>query len=420
MSRPASPTRQRLRRRELIALLSMVMALGALGVDVMLPALGEMRAQFGLAADSNRVAATVTTYILGLAAGTVVFGPAADRFGRKPALFAGFAVYGVGAIGSAVAPSLEALLVSRAVWGFGAAAARTISLSIIRDRFEGDEMAKTMSFVFSIFVLVPIVAPSLGALIIAFASWQWVFWFAAVFALVIAFWTTRLEESLDPANRLSLTPHDLIRAGKQVFGNRQTVGHMLALTASFGVFASYLASSQLIIDDVFDLGDRFPLIFGGLAAVMGVAMLSNARLVDRVGTVRMLRSSLSVYVLVASAFVLLALATGGRPNIWAFLVCMGLLVSMHALLIPNTNSRAMEPMGEIAGTAAAVIGAISTAGGALMGAIIDSRYDGTVTPLAVGFLVSSVAAALLVRWAEGSRRQSSPSPPSPPSPPPST
>ena len=147
----------------------MVMALGALGIDMVLPAFADMRAEFGLAADSNQVAATVTTYVLGLSVGMLFFGPLSDRIGRKPSLYLGFIVYGIGAVGSAVAPSLELLLVSRVVWGFGAAASRTIALSVIRDLFAGDRMAQVMSFVYAVFIVVPIIAPSVGAGIVAVA-----------------------------------------------------------------------------------------------------------------------------------------------------------------------------------------------------------------------------------------------------------
>lgn len=399
MASSAPPT-GRLGRRELIALLSMVMALGALGIDLMLPAFTEMRQEFGLPADSNRVAAVVTAYVLGLAGGTLVFGPLSDRFGRKAGLYTGFAVYGAGAVGAALAPSLELLLVARAVWGFGAAAPRTIALSIVRDLFSGDRMARLMSFVFAIFILVPVVAPTVGAGIIAIAPWQWVFWAAALFVAGVAVWTLRLGETLDPTHRLALRPADLWSAAQLVLGNRQTVGHMLALTMSFGAFVSYLASSQLIVEDVLERASLFPLVFGGLAAAMGVAMLVNANLVERFGTGRMLRWTLGAYVVAALLFLVLALSTGGTPELVPFVVVMAALLAMHALLIPNTNSRAMDPMGAVAGTASAIIGAIATGGGALFGAVIDGLYDGTVTPLAIGFVVSSLGATFFVRWAE--------------------
>ena len=394
------PVEQRVGRVELIGLLSAVMALGALGVDLVLPAFGDMRAEFALAADSNRVAGVVTVYVLGLAGGTLLFGPLSDRFGRKPALNLGFAIYTLGAVGAALAPSLELVLLSRLVWGVGAAGPRTVSLSIIRDLYVGDRMARMMSFIFAVFIVIPIIAPSLGAGIVAVAPWRWVFWLTVVVAVVVAAWALRLNETMDPAAKLALKPGELVRAARTVLGNRQTTGYMLALTFSFGAFISYLASSQLIVDDILDSSDLFPFIFGGLAAVMGVAMLVNANIVERLGVRRVVRRTLAFYITASFAFLLIALATNGTPSLWVFFVSFAVLLSMHALLIPNTNSVAMDPMGEIAGTAAAVIGAVSTGGGAALGAAIDHAYNGTVTPLAIGFVASSIAAALAVLWAD--------------------
>ncbi len=381
-------------------MLSMTMALAALGVDLMLPAFGDMRIDFGLAADSNRIAGAVTAYVLGFSVGSLFFGPLSDRFGRKPALYLGFGVYGAGAVASALAPSLEILFAARVLWGFGASSTRTIALSIIRDVYAGDRMARIMSFVFSVFILVPIVAPSIGAAIVAIAPWQAVFWAAALFVPVIAIWSTRLPETLDPSNRLPLRPADLGRAARKVFTTRQTLGHMLAFTVSFGAFVSYLASSELIVDDVLGQPDQFPIIFGGLSAVIGAAVLVNGTIIERFGTVRVLRATSAVYIAASVGFLILSIATDGRPGLWPFMVGMSMVLSMHAMLIPNANSRAMDPMGTIAGTAAAVIAAVTGAVGGFLGALIDGFYNGTVTPLAVGFVASSISAALLILWAE--------------------
>ena len=385
---------------ELIALLSMTMAIGAIGIDLMLPAFPLMREEFGLGADSNEIAATVTAYILGFSAGALFFGPLSDRFGRKPALYLGFGVYAVGALASVVAPTLGLLIGARVVWGFGAAAARTIALSVIRDIHAGDRMTRIMSFVFAVFILVPIVAPALGAAVISIGPWQLVFWTAALFALLIAIWTMRLPETLDPANRIRLGPADLGRAALTVFTTRQTFGHMMAFTVSFGAFVSYLASSQLIVEDVLGRGDQFPIIFGGISAVVGAAIFLNGSIVERFGTVRVVRFAALAYVVGSAAFLILSLSTGGRPGLWPFIVSMSIVLAMHAMVIPNSNSRAMDPMGAIAGTASAVIGAVTGAVGALLGAIIDGFYNGTVTPLAIGFVLSSILALSLVTWAE--------------------
>ncbi len=396
---PSSESR-RIGPRELVALLALTMALGALGIDLMLPAFDEIRSAFDLPADSTRVAGIVTTYMLGLAAGTLVYGPMSDRVGRRPALYLGFFLYGVGALGAALAPSLATILAARFLWGIGAAGPRTIVLAIIRDSYRGDELAKRMSTVLAIFILVPVLAPALGALIVSVAPWRWVFWACVVYVLAIALWATRLPETLEGANRLEFRRADLVAAVRTVVGNRQTIGYTLALTVSFGAFVSYLASSELILSDVFDRADLFPLFFGALASVMGAAMFSNGRIVDRFGVRATVHRALLAYVAAAAVLVAVSLITGGAPPLFLFVLLLAVVLTMHALLIPNANALAMDPMGSVAGTAASVIGFTSTGGGAALGALLDRAFNGTVTPLAIGFLLSAIAALALVTWAE--------------------
>ena len=381
-------------------MIAMIMALTALAIDIMLPTFGAVRSEFGLAADSTAPAAIVTVFFLGLAAAQVFFGPLADRFGRKPVLYAGLAVYVVSALAASLAPSLEMVLVSRFVWGVGAAAPRVVALSVVRDAYQGEAMARTMSIIMSIFVLVPVVAPSLGALILTVSSWRWVFGACVVFAVVIAIWTLRLPESLRPEDRLTLRFDSIAAAFKTVVTNRRTIGYTLAMTFLFGVFMSYLASSELIISDVFNRAEQFPYVFGGLAAVMGAAMLSNAVIVSWVGLRRIVRGVLVAYVVGSAGFVLLAVLTEGRPSFWVFLIGLAAMLTMHAILIPNFNTLAMDPMGKVAGTAAALIGTISTALGAALGFVLDRTFDGTILPFTGGFFVYGLIAAGFVIWAE--------------------
>ena len=381
-------------------MLAMTMALGALGIDLMLPAFDEIRSAFDLASDSTRVAGIVTTYVLGLAMGTLIYGPLSDRVGRRPALSLGFALYALGALGAALAPSLGGILAARFLWGLGAAGPRTIVLAIVRDSYRGDELAKRMSLILAVFIVVPVLAPSLGALIVAVAPWRWVFWASLAFVSGIALWAMRIPETLDPSARIDSGVADILRAVRTVIGNRQTMGYMLALTVSFGAFVSYLASSELILSDVFDRAGLFPFFFGFLAAVMGTAMLSNSRIVDRFGVRPTVRHALIAYVAAAGTLLVVSVAAGGAPPLWLFTVLLGTVLIMHALLIPNANALAMDPMGQVAGTAASVIGFVSTGGGAAIGAAIDRAFNGTVTPLAIGFLVSAAAALLLTTWAD--------------------
>lgn len=394
---------RRLGRVEFTSLLAMSMALAALGIDLMLPAFGVIRADLGLAADSTAVAGLVTAYFLGLAGGQVVYGPLADRYGRRPALYLGFGIYGLGALAATVAPTLPLLLLSRFVWGLGAAGPRVVTLAVIRDRFEGEQMSRAMSFVFAVFIVVPVVAPTLGAAVVTVAPWRWLFAGCLLAVLVVAAWATRLPETLHEEHRLPLRFGRVAQAARFVASDRRTVGYTLAMTALYGVFTSYLASSEIIFGDTFGRADAFPTIFGGLAIVMGAAMLVNARVVGRFGTRRLAHGVLVGYVVAATALAGLALATGGRPPLPLFLVGLAVMLTSHAVLIPNFNTIAMTPMAPVAGTASSVIGAVQVAVGALLGALLDRAFDGTVRPLAVGFLGYGVIALALVVWAERGR-----------------
>ena len=390
-------------RREFTVMIAMIMALTALAIDIMLPAFGAVREEFGLAADSTAPAAIVTFFFLGLAAAQLFFGPLADRFGRKPVFYGGLALYLVSAVAASLAPTLEMVLISRFFWGVGGAAPRVVALAIVRDSYHGEAMARTMSIIMSIFVLVPVVAPTLGAAILAVATWRWVFGACAVAAVLLGIWVLRLPETLEPANRLPLRFDSIRAAGKTVVTNRQTVGYMMAMTFTFGVFMSYLASSELILADVFDRAEQFPYVFGGLAALMGAAMLVNAGVVARVGLRRLVHGVMGGYVLGSIGLVVLAATTRGVPPFWIFVVVLAVTLSMHAFLIPNLNTLAMNPMGKVAGTAAAVIGTVSTALGAGLGAVLDRLFDGTVLPFSLGFLGYGLIAAGFVVWVERDR-----------------
>ena len=392
----------------------MIMALAALGIDMMLPALDDMRVHFGLPADSTRVAQVVTVFLMGLALAQYFYGPLTDRFGRKPILYVGLSLYGIGALGATLAPTLELVLLSRFVWGVGAAAPRVVSVSIVRDVYSGEEMAKAMSYILAIFIMVPVLAPSIGAGLIAIFPWQAVFVFGAAMAVVVALWARLLPETLDPANQRPLDRSAIFGATREVLTNRQALGYTLARTLTFGAFSSYLASSERIFGEIYDRPDQFPFIFGGVAAVMGLAMLTNGNLVDRIGTRRIVHVFLIAYAIGGFVFWGVTNAAGGRPGFWTFIIGLAMIAFMHALLIPNFNTIAMWPMGHIAGTASAVIGTISVAGGALIGAFIDQQYTDSVTPLVVAFAVLGALALATVVWTERGKLFAPPEPMPPP------
>lgn len=385
--------------RELIAMLAMATALTALGIDLMLPGFDEIRSDLGLAEGATAVTGLVTAYFVGLGVGTVFYGPLADHRGRRWTMRLGLAVYVAGALIATVAPTLPLLLLARFVWGMGAAGPRVVALAVVRDRFEGDAMSRTMSSLMAVFLLVPILAPTLGAALLEVAPWRWLFALCAASALAVALWTRRLPETLAPAHRIpDLRFHRVQTAARLVVSNRTTVAYSLATVALYGVFASYLGSAEAIVDQVLDRADRFPLIFGALAGGMGVAAVVNGRIVSRFGTRSMVRGSLTAYVAMTAVLLALALATDGRPGLWAFVAVMAPLLASHAQLLPNLNTLAMDPMASVAGTASSVIGAAQLTIGAVLGGVLDQLFDGTILPLAIGFVLAAAATVAAVTF----------------------
>jgi DHA1 family bicyclomycin/chloramphenicol resistance-like MFS transporter len=388
--------------REFVGIVASCMGMAAMSIDVVLPAFADMRADFGLPADSTEVSWVITAFFLGLAAGQLVYGPLSDRFGRKPLLYAGLGLYIAGAAAAALAPTLATVIICRIVWGLGAAGPRSLALAMVRDRFEGERMARTMSHAMATFVLVPVFAPALGAALLLVAPWPAVFWLPVVAAVALAVWVFfRLPETLPPERRRAVTPAALAGAFGVVVRSRRTAAFGLAVTCMFGVMSSYIASSELIIDEVFDQRSLFPLIFGALACMLGVGSLLNAYLVTRFGLERLVRRGAAYTALVAVTGAVVAATTSGRPPLWVFCLLMALLLPGVATLLPNSNTAAMAPVAHVAGMAAAVLGTLSTAGGALLGSRVDAAFDGTIRPFAYGASLLATLAALSILFLAG-------------------
>ncbi len=399
---------QRLSRRELIAMISMLTATGALAIDMMLPAFPSMRETFGLPESSTEVALVVTAFFVGLAVGQLLWGPLSDTVGRKRVLWAGLGVYALGAVGAVFSPSLTALLLWRLVAGLGAASLRAVSQAVVRDLYRGDAMASVLSYVMAVFIAIPIIAPSLGAAVLLVWPWQAVFGVLAGFALVMAVWLVRMPETLAPQKRRPFRAAELVGAARTIVGNRLTVGLTLAQVASFGFFTSYLASSQAIVSDVLGLEEWFPVIFGASAAALGLGVLANTRLLRRFGLRHVLSGALVGYLAATSVLLAVALLTDGTPSLGLYAAGLLPVLLVYSTLIPNLNSAAMIPMGAIAGTASAVIGCAALLGGAVIGALVDRTFNGTITPFAVAGVLSAVGALLAHRWADAAWHASVP------------
>ncbi|MFT3851815.1 MAG: multidrug effflux MFS transporter [Ilumatobacteraceae bacterium] len=390
-SRPAVPG-----TREFVAIVAGCVAMAALSIDLLLPAFSDIRTEFGLGPDSTDPAKLITSFFLGLALGQLAYGPLSDRYGRKPLLYSGLVVYVVGALGAVLAPSFGALVACRFVWGLGAAAPRSLAIAMVRDSSEGEHMARTMSHVMATFIMVPVFAPALGAAGIAVAPWRVVFWIPIVAAIAVALWSIRLPETLPADRRRSVSPRALLEAFRAVVTTRETLAFGLAVTALFGIMTGFVGGAEIIFKEVYGQEQLFPLLFGLVACMLGVGNVVAGRLVMSVGLARLVRLGAGYVVVAGAGFTALILATDGEPPLWAFVVALALFLPGAMSLVPSCNTAAMAPVPHVAGMAAAVLGTLSTAGGAILGALIDSAFDGTVRPFALRTLIYAVVAAFAI------------------------
>ena len=370
-------------QRELLTFASAAMALMALGIDTMLPAFDEMRATFGLDEDAPEIGNTITSYLFGTAIAQLVWGPLSDRFGRRPVLYAGLAVYIVGAIASALAPTLGTLFVARFLWGFGAGGPRVVVTAIVRDTTVGDAMAQAMSRVMAVFILVPIIAPAAGAGIVAVAPWETIFWVCAAAGILLGVWAIRLPETLDDANRRSLEPRELAVATRRVARTTVTFRSTVAAIAIQGAMTLYLTTSERIVGEIYDRETWFPFVFGAIAVGLAVAAVINGRAVGRVGLTAATRWQAVAAAIIVTAMTASALLAD-PPDFYVFHVLLGLTIATFMMLMPNLNAAGMVPMGDMAGTASSVTSAARLG----IGSFLATVATAVMGPSLAGFSIS--------------------------------
>lgn len=402
---PVPPRTRSVSHAEYRAFVGIAMASAAVSIDLVLPAFARIRRDFDLPAGSAATAGLITAFFLGLACGPIPFGMISDRYGRRGVLRASCVLFIVGALAAAVAPSLLLIKVARFVWGLGAGGLRVTTTAMIRDRYEGADMAREMSFAMTVFLLVPVFAPLVGAGVVKVMPWRGAFVVCAVFAVGIALWSLRIPESLPADRRQPVSLRQFGVAAGVIGRNRKALMYTLATVPLFGVFSSYLASSERIVGDVFGRASWFPFVFGGSAVAMGAASLMAGRVVNRVGLEPLIARVFVAYVAACGVLLAVSLASDGRPGFWPYVAVLVVVLALLQVLFPNLNAAAMQPVGHVAGTAAAILATASTAGGALVGAVIDGAFDDTVNPFSVSFVLAAVVAGalVLVARAGGSR-----------------
>lgn len=382
---------------EFIALMAALMAANALAIDAMLPALPAIGEALGVAED-NRRQLVITAYLLGFGVAQLGWGPLSDRFGRKGLLVGGALLYGLFGLAAGLAGSFALLLAARTMQGVAAAATRVLVVSIVRDRFAGAGMARVMSLVMIVFMIVPVLAPAFGQAVLAVASWRHIFIGLGVYGAALAAWTMlRLPETLAPGNRRPLALRPIAEAVWATLSIRQSIGNALAQTLLMGALFAFINSIQQIVFDVFERPELIAIVFAAIAGPMALSSWANSRLVMRHGSRRILLVALTVFTLAAAVHLAVAAIVG--ETIWAFVLLQAATMACFGMIGANAGALAMEPLGHVAGTASSLQGVITTVGGALIGFAIGQQFDGTAIPFLAGFTLCGVAALAVAVWA---------------------
>lgn len=383
--------------KEFIVLMASLMSVVAISIDAMMPALGimgqDLQVEF-----PNQVQFIIGFIFMGMTVGHLFWGPLSDAIGRKKVLYSGLAIYAVGSVICYFAQDIDMLLFGRIVQGFGVSAPYVTSIAIVRDKFAGRDMARIMSIVMVIFILVPAIAPSLGQGILYIASWRAIFILYMVMAAVIALWAYfRLEETLHPEDKIRFNPKAIAHGFAIVVKTRVTIFYTIAMGICFGSFLGYLNSCQQIFMEKFAVGEMFAIYFGALALTLGVASLLNSRIVAKFGMQHICEYSTMAIILFSAAFLAVNLMVD--VQLWMFLVFAASIFFAFGLMFGNLNAIAMEPMGHIAGIASAVTGAMSSAMSMTIGSTIGQLYDGTLIPVVGGFLGLNILSFIMMKAA---------------------
>jgi len=383
-------------RIEFIALMAMLMSMTALTVDAMLPALMQIGQSLNVE-DANHNQLIVATVFLGMALGQMLYGPISDAYGRKPAIYLGGVIFLVGAGFSIFAQDFNTMLLGRILQGMGAASCRVVTLAMIRDCFDGKEMARTMSLIMLVFIMVPAIAPSIGQGILLVGHWRAIFVFLFVFALVALLWLAfRQTETLSPKNKIPLSWQNTFNGIKETITHPLSRNYMIAAGVMFGAFVGYLSSAQQILQIQYELGSLFSLYFGVLALAIGFSSFINSKLVMHIAIEKLCIIALMATSLFSIVFFSIQYFSASPLPLSWFMFYLLIMFFMFGILFGNVNTLAVHPLGHIAGVANSVISTVQTLLSVLIGSFIGQSYDGTTLPLILGFLLCGSASLVLM------------------------
>tara|TARA_A100000171_G_C2126875_1_gene144107 strand:- start:867 stop:2075 length:1209 start_codon:yes stop_codon:yes gene_type:complete len=371
---------------EFVAIMASLMSIVALAIDALLPAMSTIGIDIN-SLDPTENQKFITMIFLGLGVGQLVFGPLSDSFGRKPIVYIGFIVFCVASVICVLAPNLEWMILGRILQGIGLSAPRTISISMIRDSYKGDYMAKIMSFVTAFFILVPIVAPAMGKFFLDHYGWESIFYMQLVATIIVGVWFWRRQpETLKPEYKIEFSSHVFVDGFKELLRHRETMAFTIVSGLITGAFMVYLSSAQEVFEVQFGLADNFPYVFAGLAISVGLSTLLNGTMVVKLGMRRLAMIALTLFCTVSMVYVGL-FWNSQNPALWILITFLAMQFFTLGFLFGNLRAIAMEPIGHIAGIGAAITGFISTMIAIPIATYVGSYIQDTILPLFVGFLV---------------------------------
>ncbi len=401
----AQRVRPALNTGEFVVLVALLMSLVALATDAMLPALPAIGQDLGIQ-QRNNVQFVITALFVGLGVGQIVFGPISDRFGRKPAIYAGLILFMVGCVMSVFATTFEVMITGRVLQGVGAAGPRIVTVALVRDQYEGRLMARLMSFTMTVFILVPTIAPALGQGIQWLGGWRAIFvTFFTIAAISFIWFAIRQPETLPVHRRRPFSARPIAQAVLEVLKIRAACGYTIAAGCAFAPFVAYLSTAQQIFQEVYDTGALFPVYFGVLALAIGGASLLNSRLVMIYGMRRLSKLAAVCFTLASIIAWILSFPFEGLPPLWLFMSYLLIVFFCMGLLFSNLNALAMQPLGHIAGVGASVVASLATFISVPLGAFAGLKFTGTMYIQIISFVVFGIATYVALKWAEESKEE---------------
>lgn len=387
----------RLSKPEFIGLMAIMMAVAAFSTDAMLPAFPAIGAEL-TPASPERTTLMVSLFMLGMGAGTFFTGPLSDAWGRKPVILGGFLIYGIGSLVSWMAQDFTLMLVGRVLQGIGSAGARVVAPAMIRDLHAGRAMAQITSFIMTVFMIVPAMAPMIGAFVIDGFGWRAIFLAFVALALFASLWLSlRQEETLPLEKRRPISLALLTSGVREVLSHRAVIGYTVVMTLGFTMILTMISSIQPTYSK-FGVVETFPTWFMAGALIAATGTLVNAWAVMRFGMRKLAYYAFVVQTICAAIFaaVLVILQPPATIGVWLFFAWAAQLFFMNGMTFGNLNALALQPLGHMAGLAASVITALSTVGSAIIAGVVSLFASETLLVLVVESIICSGVSAYLM------------------------